>query len=243
MIYLMYGLPGCGKSFTARKIFEELSIEASRSPIGDKIIYLFSEDGNVQNHTDYGNTSYKKDDIIVDYFCKTTEELYNKLAEIVQERFWSPDQDVIVFEFKQNKDACHINDRKRGRAELATATIENGIEYFDIRKFVSLCKNNPRLSKCTNVCINKVGVVHVDEKISSDTLYSAWRYGSEIDDGFTELDNYLEKYYPTITFLQYKKLIKLVETDEDFSRDYYDEEPVRSVRWSIPMKYIYEVCK
>ena len=71
-------------------------------------------------------------------------------------------------------------------------------------------------------------------------LISGWNPRAPEPD-FTMLDEYLEKNFPNATFLQYKKLLKKVVTQESSFRDYYEEHSTDFFRQMITIKDIEEV--
>jgi hypothetical protein len=216
------------------------------------VITLFSEDGHTRNGTDYGSGTRIHSEVIFDYFCTDMKSLAEKLEDLLRNRFsiWRVTQPITVYVFAQDKDACHNNDRVRNRKQLASASIEKGIEEFDVDKFKEICAAMPNtnyggkslIAECAKlgVFVQRLPVVRAMDVKDPGFLYSAWKYGEDADDGFSELDDYLEKYCPQITFLEYKKLQKFVEIDDSIDYDYYDEDGTRSVQWKVSYARIYD---
>ena len=89
----------------------------------------------------------------------------------------------------------------------------------------------------SKISIERLNVIPYNIK-KDYTIYSEWLVGYDISDDFVELDNWLEENHPTITFLQYKRICKHIETIENFTSDYYDEHDTRSIQRSIKISDI-----
>jgi adenylate kinase family enzyme len=154
---------------------------------------------------------------------------------------------VVVHQWNEDRDTCIKNDG--GRREVSsTNTILNAqyelIDGIELEKII-------KASGCENVRVSKVvkhkvilkpdweryfrGKIYVydDGKIRSDKWTTGGSYGSCWGDRLTPvtpddqpefdvLDELLCDICPTITFLQYKKIMKsCVEFEESYESDYY----------------------
>lgn len=238
MIHIMYGLPASGKTTLAMKIFEENKNKKIDYSIA-QVTYTNVDEQDykvLSSKTNYGVNHYNNDILIIDGFFRTTSEIARKFSRLSLYSFDM--REIIVHVFEQNTQACLENDKKRNRDNKATNSIVNGIELFDLEVFkASFFKDRMyRLKDCKITVVNEK-VLDYSEK-DTYTIYSPWLVGYDISDDFIELDNWLEKNYPTITFLQYKKICKFIKVDEDFTRDYYDKHDTRSIQRSIKISDI-----
>jgi hypothetical protein len=234
----MYGLPASGKTTLAMKLFEEnknKKIDYSKV----KVTYanLDKQDFKIiSNITNYGINHHNHDILIIDGFFKSTEEL---VKAFWKQNFFSFDMtEITIHIFEQNIQACLANDKKRNRDNKATNSIVGGIEQFDLELFkVQFFKDRMYMLKdCEITTVNEKVLDYSDK--DNFTIYSPWIVGYDISDEFIELDDWLEINYPTITFLQYKKICKFIKVEEDFTRDYYDEHDTRSLQRSIKISDI-----
>lgn len=235
MIHIMYGLPASGKTTLAMKLYELLCAEATGYN-KDKITYLNVDEQDykcISNTTGYGIGYSRHDVIIVDGYFKTVKDIATKFWNKGK---WFIDYDpseICIHVFEQNKQACFENDKLRNRDSLAFNSINEGIEDFSISKFKeSFFKDRECYFYNSEISILQEKVISYSEK-RSETIYSSWLVGDDCTEEFKELDTYLEKKYPTLTFLQYKKICKHTKIEEMFTRDYYDKHDTRSIQYSI----------
>ena len=235
----MYGLPGSGKTIKAMELFNKLSNETRRYS-GERVSYLnldkkdFCETSNI---SPYGNSTIHH--LIIDGFFKSTSDLYIRITKDYGLSF-ADIRKFTIYEFDQDIQKCLSNDKKRNRNDLAVSSITSGIPPFNINEFKDLFHTDRRYVP-EEIKIIKVPVVDWSEK-DDYTLYSNWKWDhDDIKDGFIELDNFLEKNYPDISFLKYKKLQKKINVEEYDSSDYYDDKMTTSLRWSIKYSDILEV--
>lgn len=241
MIHIMYGLPASGKTTLAMELFEKYKKEFdSQSPYNrKKVTYCNCDEKDrktISNTTDYGVSNYQHDVIIVDGFFKTVKSIADKFHN---NRFVCYDMDEIVIHvFEQNKQACFENDILRGRNELAMNSINEGQETFDIEKFKkSFFKDREYYLRDCKISVKKEKVISYSVK-NDYTIYSSWLVGDDISDEFEELDKWLEEKYPSLTFLQYKKICKHIHVEEMNTCDYYEEHYTRSIQRSIKISNI-----
>ncbi len=240
MIHIMYGLPASGKTTLAMKMFEELCKKVDiNSYQPEKIVYMNVDKQDykyISNKTDYGAHQHNIDTLIIDGFFTSTENLIRVLKDkLLYIRGFIYSNEITIHVFEQDKQKCLNNDMKRNRENKCSHSIQTGIDEFDIDTFKRLFYKDRMydLSK-TNVVIKKEKVIDYSDK-DDFTIYSPWLVGDDITDEFKELDDYLELNYPTITFLQYRKVCKFIKVEEDFTCDYYDTQDTRSVRRSIKL--------
>lgn len=246
MIHIMYGLPASGKTTLAMKLFELYCEKDKEAKYNEKskITYLNLDPNdykNISNTTDYGTERYNNYITIVDGFFKTIKDIS---TSIWGKGLLSLDTSkIIIHVFKQNKQACYENDRLRARKNLATNSINEGQEEFDIEIFKqTFFKDRMYLLRDSKISIEKRNVIPYNIK-KDYTIYSEWLVGYETTNDFIELDNWLEENHPSITFLQYKKICKHIKTIENFTRDYYDEHDTRSIQRSIKISDIEKEIK
>lgn len=224
----MYGLPGSGKTHTAMKIYNSL-----KDKCFDKVVYisLDTQEDYVtfQNYPDYGaSRSGGGITLIFDGYFYDTKQLADKLNtwENIPTDYWKQQcfrgQDITIHYFIPNKEACLENDKGR-RLVNSNVTIEKGIQPPDLDLLRKLLVKEDRywFKSCKITIENHEVVVYKDKSIPINFIQSEWRYGENASE-FTELDNYLEKHYPTCSFLQYKKISKFIKVTDERTYDYYD---------------------
>lgn len=146
--------------------------------------------------------------------------------------------EIVIHVFEQNKQACFENDIIRGRNEFVTNSINEGQEEFNIEKFKkTFFKDREYNLRNCNISIKKEKTIAYSYK-EDYTIYSPWLVGDNISDEFEELDKWLEKKYPSLTFLQYKRICKHIHIEEISTCDYYEEHDTRSIQRSIKISDI-----
>ena len=251
--YLLFqGLPGSGKTDAAKKFLNFLLSKSN----GASVVYMNVDEKDfvIEDYSDpisKGNNPL----MLVDGLYDDIPELVTKLKAV---QVWIKDRndkhftvnsynveqcllglvnllttmtksyqskEVDLVYFTPDVKLCKKNDEMRGRDELALASID--------ARFLTM---KPLAVE------GKVYNVDVATKSESDEEFLITSWETDFEDAEKVLDNYLEKAYPTITFLQYKKMKKeCVETLEERFHDYYDEKGTMYYRLRINLKKMKEM--
>jgi hypothetical protein len=130
----MYGLPASGKTTLAMKLFEDYKTKFIKDSFYNrqKVAYINLDEKDykiIRNETPYGANQYSTDVFIVDGWFKTIEEIGEKFHSYY---FQYVLNEIVIHVFNQDKKVCLENDVLRGRNELATHSINEGQEEFDL---------------------------------------------------------------------------------------------------------------
>ncbi len=240
-LHIMYGLPGSGKTYLAMQLYKQF--EKNKNYHENKVIYQsLDEQENyqrIQNFPDYGTYGDART-VIIDGYFPNLSMLVLKLSNHYDYRCCIAFETIYIHSFSTTPkaiEACLENDRNR-RHKSSEVTIKKGMKEFTpyaIDNFKNLLLSSSSLSFLSQA---EIIVVNHAVEIYPNTnpmlfISSKWKTMRDDPEEFEELDIYLEKYYPNCTFLQYKKLSKLIKKEKDYTTDYYDTDSTLSVRYII----------
>ncbi len=259
VIKILCGLPACGKTFYANSIRDCNTVVVDcDSLFGLKNKKNLSDIYNyIANHL-YGH--YKRKTVVLDGLFLSMDFVVS-IIEYLHKSFKNEFSFEIEY-WPEDRDTCLKNDN--GRREIASrTTIEKGI--LDEMTEAEL-KNRTGLT--VPVHIHKT-VLKEEYKMMVDNmtefsrsikeeryLYSSeWYVNADnpsevfiskeekVPSDFIELDEVLEKYFPNITYLQYKRLKReCVELDDFEENDYYTG-TVYKARYRCDLKKLYQFIK
>lgn len=238
-LHISIGLPGSGKTTE----FKKLSSQDGRgSMYVDCDAFLREKQYKDIDRLLKDRSSVFEGKVFLDGFFLTKDDV-KKIVDIVRENKRLKINKVIIHYWVPNRDICKWNDRGRrsvnSRISIENATID---EIKDIM-LVSADYEDIKFEKKLHAIVKKEGWkvfagehgLSVDEsgilKGASWSLGGTWgSYSgsggtvspSAAPDGFRELDDFLEKVAPEITFLQYKKIMSECVSIREYSEgDYY----------------------
>lgn len=241
-LILLWGLPGSGKTHFA-KHYHTLS-DRERSNIHiihvDEIMEKFS---GVKNSKEKILASFqdilrnlpldKGSDIVVDSLI-----VNNKVAKYVLENSLEVlnDPKITIYFWEEDRDACLFNDldrRDKGSLSSINKTLyEEPSQSLQDHYKLKIVRMKVMKKMTYKQFVKKYDI---SEKLTSGSWCTGgmsggdcWggtpQYSVEADEEceFVELDSLLEEICPTITFLQYKKILsECVKTEESRDNDYY----------------------
>lgn len=234
-VYILSGLPGSGKTFYANNLKQKR--EKGK-------VFILSQDEHTQWYT-YHMNSFNIDTIVVDGLNLTNDSIIKRIKDVKKNitlpKYWT----FTIIRWKEDRDTCLKNDKNR-RKESSVKTITNAIfEDLDLEKIKEKTHLNEIKVVYKTVKLKQDYYKDVKDpkkyNIKGNYLISnEWMLGGTMrsydndwnnvysplsaDDtpDFTELDEYLEEIYPTISFLTYKKIKKeCVDVVQYEDRDYY----------------------
>lgn len=245
-LHIVDGLPGSGKTSLAMKIFEFYQKE------DDQIYYLNVDDKDynvISTKPNYGFGN-KYPSIVVDGLFSDTLTFFKKFSDshLIKRCWWYSFRNVVIHSFIPNIENCIINDKDR-REQDSIRSIHMNKEFITRDLFLKYLKESDVKhlfsNNTNNITIQEYSYevpVYDKSKLDDSILYSDWKSLSVEDDmEFTELDAYLEKEYPTITFLQYKKLTPFINKNTTTEYDYYDQDGTNFIQYSIKYSDIYSI--
>ena len=240
-IEILVGLPGSGKTYYAQHIvngnpniyFAHVDFDEFH-PVHPGIASLLKRHNN-----NYGNVFYyfSESRVIFDGLF-TTHTAQERIVDEWIELFNSEDENktcktnIKFIYFKEDREACLVNDSSRGKERSAHITIKQmPLEKPEIEKFKEKYNDERFTFEIEEKEIHKMNKYesvlkpHVNkywsDKLGYDVMVSdQWRTGGTLCsyDGwetevepqrqpqtFTEFDDLLEKLCPNISFLTYKK--------------------------------------
>jgi hypothetical protein len=244
------GFPGSGKTRFAQRMKEKNEYEVAHINI-DHLIHNFkynkhndSVDKFAQVILDNINPKYRIN--IIDGLILTNDDV----VKIIKNLPYFPDKSVEIHYWHENKEACLWNDRYRrdtnSELTIKNATLEKlslsyiteKIEEFHPERefYLSAVAHKVQKKSELQMFIDKYKInIDEDNKLKSGSWQTGghwWSYtgatgaisGEDQPLSFDELDNLLEKIAPSISFLEYKKIMKnCVTIESDTQRDYYSE--------------------
>lgn len=259
VIKILCGLPACGKTFYAnsKKDCNTIVVDCDTLFKNRKDLKMNAIYHHIANHL-YGN--YKKKTVILDGLFLTIDSVV-EIVEYMKQSF-KKDFSFEVEYWPADRETCLKNDNGRRKIDSRT-TIKKGV-LDEITPEKLLEKTGLNIP----VHIHKT-VLKEDYKIMIDDmnefscsikderyLYSSeWYVGADnpsniyiskeekVPSDFIELDEVLEKYFPNITYLQYKKLKReCIEIDDFEEHDYYTG-TVYKARYCCDLKKLYQFIK
>lgn len=255
IVFLM-GLPGAGKTTYANNEAEN-----------NKLIHIIRENAEfIKNKnkalwlaTEFGKVPAKKTIVIVDVLVTKNEDL-RKLIDLVNGCFSGQKIHVSVVYWNEDREACKINDARRGRDVSAARSIDS-LEYqVPDSKILGIPDKNILMKNVYVVPQNEAWVEKISKKYNPSydhkrTFISSesWNGGGESwgwDDSpstysdpdpqkeFVKLDELLAEICPNISFLIYKKLFReCAEIKDTGKSDYYSN--IHSFRWECDLYKLY----
>lgn len=234
-VYILSGLPGSGKTYYANKLQQKE--KKGR-------VFIFSQDEKIRWDTYYSNV-FQINTIIVDGLNLTNDSIIETIKDVKKNIRLPKDWNFTIVRWNEDRDTCLKNDKDR-REKNSAKTIKNTVfEELDLEKIkketklkeIHVIKETVKLKQdyLANVKNPKKYNIKGNYLISDEWIlggtsrsYDAdWNnvyypmFADETPD-FTELDDYLEEIYPTISFLTYKKIKKeCVDVEQYIDRDYY----------------------
>lgn len=220
IIHILMGLPGSGKDFYISEEFNDTN----------RFVIVNLDDGDK-----FPSNLVYFQDIVVNGLILDNETLQSVIEKIIK-KYKNKSKYFKVIFFEEDRETCINNDIMRNRPVLATETIKHAKFEFpsdDLIKKYKLEIEKVKIHKVTKSdIIAKEYANHPGLKLKSDGWVlggESWNYKGnrfkidpEEQKEFTELYELLEKVYPSITLIQYRKLFKkLVKTEDYNSGDYY----------------------
>ena len=197
-------------------------------------------------------------------------DVIRQLNDLVCEHFGPYNNysyDVIIDQWEENRDQCLDNDLARNRTKDSSFTISNAkYERFAAEELDEFRKNEAQNRKSISSVQHKVAVPEEWQLVTNrrgcpnDVRFvrsEYWAIGGtcgsytgkkyeiepeeQKDNDF--LDKFLEEHAPTISYLQYKRLVKeCVEMKTEDFYDYYGGHKEEAY-WETDMKKVYELIK
>lgn len=198
-VHITHGLPGSGKSYWATELFRDrIGCPARRLNV-DKMMK-----DSLENDTGkcFVYDRIRKElmcfapDIIIDGLFLTNSDIVELLKGIVPKsgRYYEPYLDktvkieVVVDSWNENRGACIVNDRNRGRAQTAETTIKNApYEKIDVELLkketgmqdISVCAHEVYERPAHVKFFNNAGIyLSTDGKLRSDEWCLGGEYGN-----------------------------------------------------------------
>ena len=274
-IEILVGLPGSGKTYYAKHSGDRPNVWVHHvdfdeyHPVHPGIAALLKKHGRYNEVFLFHDRSL----LILDGLFTThaaQERVVDEWIELFNEN--DPDKDCwsnikFIF-FKEDREACLVNDSFREKERSAHITIEHSaLDKPDIEKFKEKYNDERFTFEIEEKEVHKMnqyeGVLlplknkYWSDKLGYDVMVSdSWRTGgtlcsydgwsSEIEpekqpSSFEEFDDLLEKLCPNISFLTYKKMFNDCVTVEDgYENDYYGGTQYYSL-YCCRLKRLYEL--
>lgn len=252
-LHILIGLPGSGKTYWAKEQINLKThvIDCDTLEKVYKSKYL-KKISNVIDDKIYGN--YKNTNIILDGLFLTNQSIIDIINNLGKKK---DSFDIILHIWDEDRDTCLKNDNGR-RKEKSTTIIKNAVfEKIDstLIKNQTSVKNIKIVShkvllkpnwmffaeKYPNVIDGKLysdyWVIDVQKVNEEDSGYDYYINNKQTD--FEELDELLEKIFPNITYLQYKKMYRNCVSIEEYSDYEYYVGRVQKARYVCDMKKLY----
>ena len=258
IIYILCGLPGCGKTHFANSKKDKNTLIVDCDSLTTGINTLEGKIYNyIVNHL-YGN--YKQKKVILDGLFLKVDDVVS-MIQYLNKAFDGKFSFEVEY-WPADIETCLKNDS--GRREISsTFTIEHGVleemteDIFKEKLFFSVPVHNHKtiLKEEYKLMVDEMQKNKISVKDSRYLYSSDWYVGAEYPDrvyiskeekvpsDFVELDEILEKYFPEITYLQYKRLKReCVELDDFDETDYYTG-TVYEARYVCDLKKLYAFIK
>jgi len=234
------GLPGSGKTTK----FKELSKEAGRNSNHIECDYYLritrSYEGSMEKLLRDRSSIFHHDTFLDGLFL--TKEDVKKVINAADNRGNKPTH-VVIHYWNENREYCNWNDKGRREAD-SNITIDNA-KMDSLKEIMTLREDFPKIkffkkvydvekkprwkvwADINELYINDEGILKGSSWSLGGSWNDCWGNTGSISpetppEGMSELDDLLEKVSPSITFLQYKKIMnECVSVHEYSDHDYY----------------------